>query len=66
VHTKVERSIVFDDVEIAAGCQLCNCIVDKHTRIPRDERIGFDLESDRRRFTVTDRGIAVVPKGYNF
>jgi hypothetical protein len=30
--------------------------------VPDDTLIGYDLEEDRKRFTVTDSGIAVVPK----
>ena len=30
--------------------------------IPPGVHIGFDLEADRKRFTVTDNGIVVIPK----
>ena len=56
----VEDSILFDGVYVGAGAQLKRCIVDKHVRIPDGETIGFDLERDRQRFTVTDKGVVVV------
>ena len=31
--------------------------------IPEGEMIGFDLDRDRERYTVTDSGIVVIPKG---
>jgi glucose-1-phosphate adenylyltransferase len=34
--------------------------------IPPGERIGFDRTRDAERFTVSDRGIVVIPKGYRF
>ena len=37
--------------------------IDKGVRIPPHTTIGYDLELDRQRFTVTDSGIVVVPKG---
>jgi glucose-1-phosphate adenylyltransferase len=39
---------------------LKRCIVDKHVRIPDGETIGYDLERDRQRFTVTGNGVVVV------
>jgi hypothetical protein len=29
-------------------------------------RIGFDREADAARFTLSDNGIVVIPKGYAF
>ena len=37
-------------------------IVDRDVFIPRGARIGYDLEADRRRHTVTDQGIVVVTR----
>ena len=62
----VEDSILFEHVQVGAGARLRNCIVDKHVRIPPGQIIGFDLERDRQRFTVSDQGIVVVPRGYQF
>jgi glucose-1-phosphate adenylyltransferase len=38
-------------------------IVDKAVVIPPQARVGSDLASDRKKFTVTDSGIVVIPKG---
>jgi glucose-1-phosphate adenylyltransferase len=61
----VERSILFDGVKIGPGARLKNCIVDKRVVIPAGEQIGYDLEKDRQRFTVSEAGIVVVPADYN-
>ncbi|MGD9000041.1 MAG: glucose-1-phosphate adenylyltransferase [Granulosicoccaceae bacterium] len=65
-ETFVEDSILFSGVKVGNGSQLRHCIVDKHVEIPANTTIGYDYESDRERFTVTDSGIVVVPKGYQF
>jgi ADP-glucose pyrophosphorylase len=41
-------------------------IIDKHVIIPDGEIIGFDSVGDRERFTVTDKGIIVIPEDFNF
>ncbi|HEX8551671.1 MAG TPA: glucose-1-phosphate adenylyltransferase [Abditibacteriaceae bacterium] len=65
VHSwsKIDHSILFDDVEIGRHCTIRNAIIDKHVKIPAGTQIGVDLEEDRKRFTVTDSGIVVIPKG---
>ena len=59
----VEDSVVFDDVEIGRHARVRRAIIDKNVKIPAGAVIGYDLERDRRRFTVTDNGIVVIPKG---
>jgi glucose-1-phosphate adenylyltransferase len=62
--SNVSDSILFDCVEVGRHAQVRRAIIDKGVKIPEGARIGFDLESDRRRgMTVTDSGIVVIGKG---
>jgi glucose-1-phosphate adenylyltransferase len=62
----VEDAILFEDVRVGAGARLKRCIVDKSVSIPPNETIGWDLELDRSRFTVSEGGVVVVPKDARF
>ena len=62
----VDNSILFHGVTIGEGTELRGCIIDKHVTVPPGERIGFDRARDAERFTVSDRGIVVIGKGYKF
>ncbi|MBI3605345.1 MAG: glucose-1-phosphate adenylyltransferase, partial [Nitrospirae bacterium] len=62
----VEDSILFERVRVGAGARLRRCIVDKDVRVPPKETIGWDLERDRKRFTISEGGVVVVPKGCRF
>jgi glucose-1-phosphate adenylyltransferase len=62
----VEESILFEGVRVGEGAHLRRCIVDKHVTIPPGARVGHEPDSDRERFTVTENGIVVMPKGYRF
>jgi glucose-1-phosphate adenylyltransferase len=42
------------------------CIIDKNVVVPPGARIGWDREADAQRFTISDNGIVVIPKGYAF
>lgn len=59
----VEDSIIMDYSIVRAGAKLKRVIVDRYNVIEAGERIGYDLEADRKRFYVTDSGIVVIPKG---
>jgi glucose-1-phosphate adenylyltransferase len=60
------ESILMEDVDVGRYAKLRRVIVDKGVRIPPRTQIGYDPEEDAKRFTITDGGIVVVPKGYVF
>lgn len=60
----VDESVIMDDVEVGRYCRIKKAIIDKHNTIPPHTEIGINPMADRERFTVTPRGIVVVPKGY--
>ena len=62
----VEDSILFDGVQVGAGAALKRCIIDKDVRVPPGEKIGGNPIADSARFTVSEYGVTVVPKGYCF
>jgi glucose-1-phosphate adenylyltransferase len=62
-YADVDESILMDGVEIGRHSKIRRTIIDKGVKIPANSTIGYDPEEDRKRFTVTESGIVVVPKG---
>jgi len=62
-YSEADESILMDGVEVGRHSKIRRCIIDKGVKIPPNTTIGYDLELDRQRFTVTDTGIVVVSKG---
>jgi glucose-1-phosphate adenylyltransferase len=62
----VEDAILFHGVHVGAGARLRRCIIDKDVEVPPRAQIGYDSQRDRERFTISEQGIVVVPKGYRF
>jgi glucose-1-phosphate adenylyltransferase len=62
----VQDSILFQGVYVGEGAHIKNAIVDKSVKIPEGESIGYDLSKDRKRFTVTPKGIVIIPRDYAF
>lgn len=58
----VSDSILMEGVSIGRRAKVRKAIIDKGVRIPEGTQIGYDLEADRARFTVTSNGVIVVPK----
>ena len=56
----VEDSIIFDNCDIGRRAHIRRAILDKNVIVPEDARIGYDLETDRKKYHVTESGIVVV------
>jgi glucose-1-phosphate adenylyltransferase len=62
-YAEVEKSLLFERVDVGRYAKVRNAIIDKDVRIMPKARVGYDMERDRKRFTVTPKGIVVVEKG---
>jgi hypothetical protein len=52
-----------EGVDVGRDAKIKRTIVDKEVQIPPEMGIGYYLDEDAKRFTVTGSGIVVVPKG---
>jgi glucose-1-phosphate adenylyltransferase len=59
----VESSVLMPSVRIGEGARIKNAILDKSVVVEAGATIGYDLDRDRERFTVSAGGIVVVGKG---
>jgi glucose-1-phosphate adenylyltransferase len=64
-YARIEESVLFEGVDIGRHAKIRRAIIDKDVSIPPGMVIGYDLEKDEQRFTVSD-GIVVIPKGLQF
>jgi glucose-1-phosphate adenylyltransferase len=56
----IEQSILMPGVRVGRHARIRRAIIDRDLLIPRGALIGYNLEEDRRRHTVTESGIVVV------
>ena len=59
----VENSVLMPSVKIGENAKIKNAILDKNVVVEPGASIGFDIERDRERFTVSPGGIVVIGKG---
>jgi glucose-1-phosphate adenylyltransferase len=59
----VDSSVLMPAVRIGEGARIKNAILDKSVVVEAGATIGYDLDRDRERFTVSAGGIVVVGKG---
>jgi glucose-1-phosphate adenylyltransferase len=62
-YVDVRDSILLENVEIGRHCKIRKAIIDKDVYIPSGTTIGYDLDEDRKRFSVSPGGVVVIPKG---
>lgn len=60
---EIENSILLEGADVGRNAKIKRTIVDKEVQIPPGMEIGYHLDEDAKRFTVTASGIVVVPKG---
>ena len=58
----ITDSIIMNNCKIGRHTRIRRAIIDKNVDIPEGYEIGFDLEGDKKKFTVTESGIVVVAK----
>jgi glucose-1-phosphate adenylyltransferase len=63
-RSAIEDSVILPDVEIGRHVHLRRVIVDKRCRLPDGLRVGFDLDLDRRRFQVSEKGIVLITPNF--
>jgi glucose-1-phosphate adenylyltransferase len=56
----VEDSIIFPDVDIGERAQVRNAIIDRGVKVDPCDKIGFNLEEDKKRFCVSESGIVIL------
>ncbi len=62
-YAHVQESILFDGVDVGRHARIRRAIIDKGVVVPPGMTIGYDPVEDRRRFTISEGGVVVVPKG---
>ncbi len=59
-YSMIQDSVIMPNVEIRRHVKLNRVVVDTDARIPEGVEIGFDVELDRKRFYVSEKGITLV------
>lgn len=59
---EVEDSILIDFCEVGSGSRVKRAILDRFNIIKPGEQIGYDLEQDKQRFTVNNKGVVTIPR----
>ncbi|HMN48813.1 MAG TPA: glucose-1-phosphate adenylyltransferase [Ignavibacteriaceae bacterium] len=61
-YSYITDSIIMNNVVVGRHARIRRAIIDKNVKIPEGYEIGFDLDGDRKKFTVTETGIVVIQK----
>ncbi len=61
-YSQIIDSIILNSCSIGRHAKIKNTIIDKNVSVPEGYEIGYDLEEDKKKFTVTESGIVVIAK----
>jgi glucose-1-phosphate adenylyltransferase len=61
-YAYVTDSIIMNNCNVGRHARIRRAIIDKNVNIPEGYEIGFDLEGDKKKFTVNESGIVIIGK----
>lgn len=61
-YSYITDSIIMNNCNIGRHARIRRAIIDKNVKIPEGYEIGFDPVEDKKKFSLTDTGIVVIPK----
>lgn len=59
-YSEVEEAIIFNHVNVGRRCRIRRAIIDRHVDLPEGTVVGYDMEADRSRYSVSEGGVVVV------
>lgn len=59
-YSTVEDSVILPNVDIGRNARLRRVVVEKQCVIPEGLIAGYDIEEDRKRFYVTEKGVTLI------
>jgi glucose-1-phosphate adenylyltransferase len=62
-YCDIRDAVILPEVTVGRGAKLKRVVVDQACQIPPGLEVGCDVEADRRRFHVTDKGITLITPG---
>jgi len=66
-NTSINSSFLMGYNHVGKNVKIQNAIIDTFTYIPDNTRIGFDREEDlRRKLTISNNGVVIVPRRFKF
>lgn len=65
-YSEVTESIIFSNVEIGRYSKIRKTIIERGIKVPPKTEIGYDLEADKKRFSVSESGVVVVTRDMKF
>ncbi|MCX5863060.1 MAG: glucose-1-phosphate adenylyltransferase [Desulfomonile sp.] len=61
--SSVENAVLLDGACVGEGARIRKVILDHDVLVPPGFAIGYDVDKDRSRFSISPNGVVIVPRG---
>jgi len=62
-YCDISEAVLLPQVVVGRGAKLRRVVVDQGCRIPPGLVAGYDIEEDRKRFHVSEKGVTLITPG---